>query len=182
VLLHSIKENIGYIVLMILSLALVRVLSDLGTVYYIISLFKIKIGSSIFPVAVFIMSVFTTLLMGNSFITFTFLTPLLLPIAGQLAGNTGLMMTIAGILEGGIAGEMLSPFSPTSVITSSIYKISSVRHIITQLPYVILALISATILGFLMVGSDISPWISYGAVLIFGLVVMFKKPIYKIMS
>ena len=167
---------------MILSLALVKVLSDLGTIYYIISLFKIKIGSSIFPLAAFIMSVLTTLLMGNSFITFIFLIPLLLPIAGQIGSNAGLMMTIAGILEGGIAGEMLSPFSPTSIIISSSYRISPVKHIIAQLPYVLLGLVSAAILGFLMAGTDISLWLSYCAILTFGLIVMFKKPIYKIMS
>ena len=120
--------------------------------------------------------------MGNSFVTFTLLTPLLLPIAGQLGGITELTMTIAGILEGGLAGEMISPFSPSSIITSSIYKISTARHIITQLPYVSMCLACAGILGFLMCATDIPIWISYCAILAFGLIVMIKRPTYKIMS
>ncbi|MEI6079362.1 MAG: Na+/H+ antiporter NhaC family protein [bacterium] len=178
----SLRSTINYTVLLVLSFALIKVLYDLGTVYYIISLFKVKIGSTIFPLTAFIMSVLTTLIMGNSFVTFTLLTPLLLPIAGQLGGITELTMTIAGILEGGLAGEMISPFSPSSIITSSIYKISTARHIITQLPYVSMCLACAGILGFLMCATDIPIWISYCAILAFGLIVMIKRPTYKIMS
>jgi tetracycline resistance efflux pump len=177
VLWKSFRDNLGYLVLLILSFALANVLSDLGTVYYVISLFEVSIGSSIFPLAAFIISLMTTIFMGNSLVTFSFLAPLLLPVAGHLGGSTELMMTVAGILEGGIAGEMLTPFSPTSIITSSIYKISPVKHLMAHLPYTAMALFCAAILGFLMAGTDIPNWVSYCSILAFGLVVMLKKPL-----
>jgi tetracycline resistance efflux pump len=175
---YSFRDNLRYIVLLVLTFALAKVLTDLGTVYYVISLFKVSIGSSIFPLAAFVISVITTIFMGNSLVTFSFLIPLLLPIAGQLGGAAGLMMTAAGILEGGIAGEMLTPFSPTSIIISSIYKISPVKHVIAQAPYTSMALACTAILGFLMAGTDMPIWVSYCAILAFGLIVMFKKPIH----
>lgn len=181
-IISSIKNNIGYVSLLVLSFTMINILSDLGTVYYVISLFKLNETTTLFPLFAFLISIITTLLMGNSIVTFLFITPILIPLGGLLGGLSGVIMALAGILEGGLAGEMLNPFSPTSIIVSNTYNVSPIKHVLSQAPFVLLALIYASTLGFFMTNNGIPIWISYISIFVLGIISMIKQLSYKRMS
>lgn len=182
VVLSSIKNNLGYVSLLVLSFTMVNILSDLGTVYYVVSLFKLNGTATLFPLFAFLISTITTLLMGNSIVTFLFITPVLIPLGGMLGGITGVIMVLAGILEGGLAGELLNPFSPTSIIVSNTYKVSPIKHVLNQAPFVLLGLLYASVLGFFMTNNGIPLWIGYISIFLLGIVSMIKQFSYKRMS
>ncbi|MEI6092597.1 MAG: Na+/H+ antiporter NhaC family protein [bacterium] len=181
-ILLSIKNNIKNITLLILSFAMVNILSDLGTVYYIVSIFKLNGSNALFPLFAFLISTITTLLMGNSMVTFMFITPVLIPVGGLLGGFTGIIMAVAGILEGGLAGEMMSPFSPTSIIVSNTYKTSPIKHVLHQAPYILVGIIATSIFGFFMTTTGIPLWINYLSIFLISIIGIIKRFPYKIMS
>ena len=170
-----IKSSGYFILTLMLTLSFGKILYDLGSAYYIISLFTVKIGTPYFPFICFIISTATAFMSGNSLISATVITPILLPIAAQIGGDNSVASAIAAVLEGCIAGELLSPYSPTAIIVSSIYQINPVKHSATLFPYIGIAVIASSLLGFLLSGTNTPAWLSYIALFIFFSLVMFKK-------
>lgn len=168
------KSVIYYVVLLLVSFSFGKLLSDMGSAYYIISLFKVKIGTPFFPFVCFIISTVTTFMSGNGLISSATIIPILLPIAGQIGGDAN---AVAAIIEGCIAGELLSPYSPTAIMVSSIFKINTVKHSSSMFPYIGTAVIASALLGFMLSGTNLPVWVAYIAILLFFFLVMFKKPL-----
>ena len=166
-----------FMLLLLLSFSFSRVLSDMGSAYYIISLFKVKIGTPFFPFVCFIISTATAFMCGNSLITSALIIPILLPIAGQIGGDASTANAIAAILEGCIAGELLSPYSPTAIMVSSVFKINPVKHASSMFPYIGLVIVASSFIGFMLSGTNFPIWLSYIAIVLFLLLTMFKRPV-----
>ncbi len=173
----SIKSISYFLLLLLLSLAFSKLLSDMGSAYYIISLFKVKIGTPFFPFVCFIISITTTFMSGNSFTTSALIIPILLPIAGQIGGDVSTANAMAAILEGCIAGELLCPYSPTAIMVSSMFKLNPVRHAGSAFPYIGLIIVASSFIGFMLSGTNFPTWASYIAIAVFLLLIMFKKPV-----
>jgi Na+/H+ antiporter NhaC len=166
-----------FMFLLLLSFSFSKVLSDMGSAYYIISLFKVKIGTPFFPFVCFIISTATAFMSGNSLIMSALIVPILLPIAGQIGGDISTANAIAAILEGCIAGELLSPYSPTAIMVSSVFKINPVKHASSMFPYIGLVIVASSFIGFMLSGTNFPIWLSYIAIGLFILLTMFKKTV-----
>ena len=139
----------------------------MGSAYYIISLLKVLMGTPFFPFVFFIISTVITFMSGNGLISAAVIIPI-------LGGDAS---AIAAIIEGSIAGELLSPYSPTAIMVCSIFKINTVKHSASIFPYVGTAVLASALLGFMLSGLDLPVWILYLVIFLFFLLVMFKKPI-----
>lgn len=171
------KDVTYYAVLLLLSFSFGKLLSDMGSAYYIISLFKVKIGTPFFPFVCFVISTATTFMSGNGLISSATIIPILLPIAGQIGGDLSSANAVAAIIEGCIAGELLSPYSPTAIMVCSIFKINTVKHASSMLPYIGATVIASALIGFMLSGTNLPVWVIYIIIFLFFLLVMFKKPV-----
>ena len=81
------------------------------------------------------------------------------------------------ILEGALIGELLCPYSPSSIISSALFGVNPSSHVLKQIKYVVLATSIAAILGFLSYGSGVAPTYCYVGILLLSLasVAIMKK-------
>jgi Na+/H+ antiporter NhaC len=173
----SLKQTFSYTVLILMSSLLAKILIDSGSAYYIIAIFKTSLNTIMLPLSVFIISTVLTLFIGNSITSMFILASIILPVTMQITAPEQALLTIAAIIEGGILGELLCPYSPSSIITASVGKTSSVKMVINQLPYSIIAFLSASILGFMMMATGAKSWLSYCIIILFTMLLMLKRSV-----
>ncbi len=58
-------------------------------------------------------------------------------------------------------GELVCPYSPSTIISSAIYRTNPSKHVFKQLPYLGIALLSASIAGFWAYGLGVPKVVSY---------------------
>jgi Na+/H+ antiporter NhaC len=177
VILASLKQTSIYAILILMSFSLAKILVDSGSAYYIISIFKTSLASKLMPLSVLIISTIVTIFIGGSITSMFILSSVLLPMTMQIASPEQAILTIAAIMEGGILGELLCPYSPSSIITASVARTSSVKLVINQVPYSAIAFLSAAILGFMIMATGAPTWLSYCIIMLFSTVLMLKRPI-----
>jgi len=167
------KNVTYYMLLLLVSFSFAKLLNDMGSAYYIISLFKVKAGTPFFPLVCFIISTLTTFMSGNGLIGFSIMIPILLPVAGQMGADA---VAVAAIIEGCIAGELLSPYSPTAIMVCSIFKINTVKHSSSMFPYIGSSIVISSLVGFMLFGRGLPIWGIYSIIFLVFLAIMFKKP------
>ncbi len=104
-------------------------------------------GSSISPSwlvpTVFVLAAAMAFATGTSWGSFG----LLLPIAGGIINSVDapelLLPALGAVLAGAVAGDHASPISDTTILSSTGAGCNVITHVVTQLPYVIIAMISA---------------------------------------
>lgn len=88
--------------------------------------------------------------------------------------------TIAGILSGAVAGDHVSPIPDTTVLSALATDCNLLKHVATQLPYVLWICLFSILIGTLPVGYDAYPnGVAYllGYILILGFVFGICRPI-----
>jgi len=77
---------------------------------------------------------------------------------------------IAAVFSGAVFGDHCSPFSDTTIVSAFACGITPQEHVITQLPYALLAATVALAVGFAGIGAGLSVWFSLllGALLLGG--------------
>lgn len=154
------KLSFKYLFYLVLSSVFILLMDQAGTSHYIISLFNTKIDPIFFPLICFFISLLNTISFGNSLYVIFCLPAILTPISEQLGLNNSISI-ISIIIEGAIAGELLCPYSPSSIIVSSIYQNNPVLNIIKQFKPLSLAIIFSSITGFLLINTNIPFWTYY---------------------
>jgi len=170
----ALKESIPFIVLIILASAFAQVLVDIGTPHCLMSLFKTD-TETMLPLASFLITSLIGIFMGSSIVTISVLSPLLIPIAGQTGSISDIIMTMAAIIEGGMVGELVSPYSPTSIMVSSVFRLNTSRHVAYQISYVGIAFILAAFIGFLLAATNVPLWLNYIVICLVSFALMFRK-------
>ena len=88
-----------------------------------------------------------------------------------------LLAVIGAVFSGSVFGDHCSPFSDTTIVSAVASGVSPYQHVVTQLPYAILALTLSIFMG-LFVGFLDLHWIfAY----IFGILLMSGIPLVLIM-
>jgi tetracycline resistance efflux pump len=169
------RNYLSYMVILALSFCLREILLDLGTGYYVLSLFNSRIDAMFFPVMAFLISSIISVCFGGGIASTAIILPVLLPLAKELSGTDGIMITTAAIIEGGIVGELLSPYSVSAIMVSSILRLSPVRHIENQSPYVLIPFATAFVSGFTLIGTRLPFYVSYLLILTLNFIIIFKK-------
>ncbi|GAA0588801.1 Na+/H+ antiporter NhaC family protein [Virgibacillus siamensis] len=109
-----------------------------------------SISPALLPFLFFSIAGIMALATGTSWGTFG----IMLPIAAEVASITDITMllpSLAAVLAGSVFGDHCTPISDTTILSSTGAGSNHIDHVLTQLPYAIIAAISAAV-GYLVIG------------------------------
>ena len=137
--------------ILILAWMLGALIETLGTGEYLGGLIE---DSSLSPSwlvpIVFLLAGAMAFATGTSWGSFGLLIPLVGGIINSLDAPELLLPAIGATLAGAVAGDHASPISDTTILSSTGAGCNVITHVTTQLPYVLIAVLSAT-LGYVAV-------------------------------
>ena len=102
------------------------------------------------PGIFFLVAAFLAFATGTSWGTFGILIPIAVAVIGG-ENYQGLVLSVAAILSGAVAGDHASPISDTTILASAGAQCHHIDHVSTQLPYVLI-LIACSFVGYLVDG------------------------------
>ncbi|RKQ29609.1 Na+/H+ antiporter NhaC family protein [Oceanobacillus halophilus] len=150
-LLEGIKTMLPAIYILLLAWMIGSIIGTLETGQYLAQLFSsMQVSAALLPLLFFIVSGFMALATGTSWGTFG----IMLPIAAEVAAITDIDMllpSLAAVLAGSVFGDHCTPISDTTILSSTGAGANHIDHVITQIPYAIIAAVVA-IVGYLIVG------------------------------
>ena len=112
------------------------------------------------PTLVFVLASLVAFSTGTSWGTMGLLVPLAIPTAiASGDGHSLLAATTGAVLAGAIFGDHCSPISDTTVLSSQSTGCEHISHVRTQIPYALLAGVTAILFGTLPAGLGVSPLI-----------------------
>jgi Na+/H+ antiporter NhaC len=150
------------------------------------------------PTIVFLLAAVLSFSTGTSFGTMGLLMPLALtltaPLVGTLPGDWAnpedvlrhplTLATIASVLSGAVFGDHCSPISDTTILSSQACGCDHIAHVLTQMPYALVAGTLSVVAGTLPLGWGVGwGWLlAVQAVLLVAAVLLFAKPAVEIPS
>ncbi len=174
---NTLKYSLKFMVYVVLAYSLEKVLRDTGAIHFMISFFITDIQSPLFFMLLFVSSIISSSIMGgfvaSSYLLLTSFTPLI----GLDLGSIDMSAVSICILEGALIGELLCPYSPSSIISSALFGVNPSSHVLKQIKYVMMATFIAAVLGFLLYGLGVAPTYCYVGILLLsiGSVAIMKK-------
>ncbi|GIO25137.1 Na+/H+ antiporter NhaC family protein [Oceanobacillus sp. J11TS1] len=159
IFIEGFKTMIPAINILLLAWMIGSIIGALETGSYLAGLVNnSSISVSLLPAILFIIAGLMALATGSSWGTFG----IMLPIAAEVMVNTDMELflpALAAVLAGAVFGDHCTPISDTTILSATGAGAHHIDHVITQLPYAILAAFVALI-GFLVVGITHSTWIA----------------------
>lgn len=152
------------VLILLFAWTIIAVISDMKTGEYLASFVTDTIAASYLPLILFLISGVMAFSTGTSWGTFG----LMLPIGADLIMAVEpelLLPTLAAVLAGAVFGDHCSPISDTTILSSTGAGSHHIDHVVTQLPYAILAAVVSAI-GYLVLGITASIWIGFFAALL----------------
>lgn len=138
------------LVILVLAWSLGSVFAQLQVATLITGLLSGNINMLWLPFVVFLVGALTSFSTGSSWGTMGILMPLALPVAIEFGGVLEteqllayVPMVIGAVFGGAVFGDNCSPFSDTTIVTSLATGCSPRSHVLTQLPYALLAALTA---------------------------------------
>jgi Na+/H+ antiporter NhaC len=166
--------------ILFLAWAIGGVTSDLGTAQVLVALFRSSMPPFLLPILLFLISSAVSFATGTSWGTMAIVLPNTVILAYTLGENfaggpMGLtILSIGAVLEGSIFGDHCSPVSDTTIFSSMSTGADHLDHVRTQMPYAILAMLVALLIGYLPAALGVHPAISLtaGAISIVGFLLL----------
>ncbi len=155
---NGIKAVLPAILILAMAYCINAVSKSLGAQQYIISVTESWITPVMLPIIAFITAALISFFTGTSFGAYAIVTPFIMPIAVNLSGgdiSTAVLLTIGGIVGGGVFGDHCSPVSDTTCLSSFGAGSDHIDHVSTQLPYALTAGGLACIV-FLIIGTFVT--------------------------
>ena len=145
----GIKKMAGILVIIICAWGVGGVCGDLGTSTFIVDSTIDIIPASLVPAMLFLIGSIISFATGTSWGTMA----ILLPLGIHMAYGFGVSeyITIAAVLSGSLFGDHCAPISDTTVMSSMAAGFNHIEHVKTQIPYALLAAVSAFI-AYLILG------------------------------
>lgn len=140
----GIGDMLPIALILILAFAIGNITKELGTGAYLAEISKQFVSPILIPLIIFIFSAVIAFSTGTSFGTFSLMMPIAISIG--VAMDSHLPLIIGAVVSGGIFGDHSSPLSDTTIIASLAAKCDHIEHVISQLPYALLAGFLASIL------------------------------------
>ncbi|WP_139822822.1 Na+/H+ antiporter NhaC family protein [Tuberibacillus sp. Marseille-P3662] len=174
----GIQSMLPAIYILITAWTINTIISELQTGQYLAGLVHdLNLPIGFLPALLFILSAFMAFSTGTSWGTFG----LMLPIAGQIAATidvTYMLPMLAAVLSGSVLGDHCSPISDTTILSSTGAGCNHIDHVLTQLPYAIVAGI-ISVIGYLVLGFTGSATIGFiVSIVLFIGVVWYLKGTY----
>ena len=176
---ESVKSGVSSmlqpVLLLILAWTFGSVISELGTGKWVASALGTHFPVHYLPAAIFVTGAAMSLVTGSSWGTMALLMPIAIPAYLDLAGNEiGLLpAAISAVFSGAVFGDHCSPFSDTTIVAAFACGVTPQEHVITQLPYALIAAGTALILGFMTIAHGLSPILAVVAGAVFLAVLTF---------
>lgn len=148
---EGIKSMLPAILILIFAWIIVDLIGQLETGKYLAEIVKnSNLNINFLPFVMFIIAGLIAFATGTSWGSFG----ILLPIAGEISAVTDLSIilpTMAAVLAGSVFGDHCSPISDTTILSSTGAGSNHIDHVMTQLPYALIAAGMAGI-GYLVIG------------------------------
>jgi Na+/H+ antiporter NhaC len=152
---HSVCSMMTAIAILYVAWMLGQVCGALETSTFL----TVQLGDSLPPLALplvlFLLSALVAFSTGTSWATMTILLPLVVGLSFRLGeeslvgGYLLMVMSIGAVLEGAIFGDHCSPISDTTVMSSIASASDHIDHVRTQMPYALLTMGTALVLGYM---------------------------------
>lgn len=167
--------------ILIFAWTIAAVTRDMGTGQYLASLSQAHIPAYLLPCLVFALSAFIAFSTGTSWGTFGIMLPLAAHAAG---GSEQFLPLLSAVLSGSVLGDHCSPISDTTILSSSGAGCHHMTHVMTQLPYALIAAALSAI-SYLVLGYTQSATLGFGAgfcafVVVAGVLISSRKRIQYI--
>ncbi|MCP5020572.1 MAG: hypothetical protein GY930_02250, partial [bacterium] len=163
------------IAILFLAWMLGAVCTDLGTSTYL----TVQLGDTLppltLPLALFLLSALVAFSTGSSWSTMTILLPLVVGLSFRLGeesvlgGELLMVMSIGAVLEGAIFGDHCSPISDTTVMSSIASASDHIDHVRTQMPYAMVTMGTALIIGYLpaaYLAGNAGSWLPFACLIV----------------
>ncbi|MGV2621639.1 Na+/H+ antiporter NhaC family protein [Halobacillus sp. ACCC02827] len=174
---EGLKAMLPAIYILVFAWMIGDVISQLQTGEFLANQFtEASIDIAYLPLIIFLLSGFMALSTGTSWGTFG----IMLPIAGEIAAVTDpsmILPALSAVLAGSVFGDHCSPISDTTILSSTGAGSNHIDHVMTQLPYALLAALGATV-GYLVLGFTGQVWIPL--VLAMAIVAVIAMVIHKV--
>ncbi|MGM8216795.1 Na+/H+ antiporter NhaC family protein [Bacillaceae bacterium W0354] len=177
VTIEGIKAMLPAIYILVLAWMIVAIIGDIGTDEFLAEFVKERnISISFLPFFIFIVAGLMAFATGTSWGTFG----MMLPIAGAITASidpTYFVPSLAAVLAGAVLGDHISPISDTTVLSSTGAGSHHIDHVMTQIPYALIAALAAGI-GYLLFGLTSSMLV--GLIVTIGMLVILVYGITRI--
>jgi len=158
--LTGMKHMVSASLLIILSKGLSQISGDLGTGIYITHIFSSFIGAGTLPAIITVIASLVTIATGISWSSMAILMPIAYDMALNKGGGELLAIMGGAVISGSILGGLLIPYSDTSVMASSAFKITTIYHVKTQFPQV-MTVFAVSLMAYLLIGFGVNLWAVY---------------------
>ena len=140
------KSMVPAILILTFAWTLKAMTDSLGAAEYVAGLvdaFSAKGGllMSLLPAFIFLIACFLSFATGTSWGTFGILIPIVVKVFQGNMGNELMIIAISACMAGAVCGDHCSPISDTTIMASAGAECDHIRHVSTQLPYAVTALI-----------------------------------------
>ncbi|SEI10352.1 Na+/H+ antiporter NhaC [Halobacillus karajensis] len=173
---HGVKAMLPAIYILIFAWMIGDIIGQLQTGEFLAQQFsQADFNMAYLPLIIFLLSGFMALSTGTSWGTFG----IMLPIAGEIAAVSDpalLLPALSAVLAGSVFGDHCSPISDTTILSSTGAGSNHIDHVMTQLPYALIAAIAASI-GYIILGLSGSVWLPLLLTLV--IVVVIALSIHK---
>ncbi|WAA11900.1 Na+/H+ antiporter NhaC family protein [Fervidibacillus halotolerans] len=160
------KSMLPAISILLFAWTIASLIGELQTGEYLAGIVEnSNLNIACLPVILFLVAGIMAFSTGTSWGSFG----ILLPIAGTIAAATNvelLLPSMAAVLAGSVFGDHCSPISDTTILSSTGASCHHIDHVITQLPYSLVAAI-ASMIGYVIIGFTGLIWIGLVSSLLF---------------
>ncbi|WAA09945.1 Na+/H+ antiporter NhaC family protein [Fervidibacillus albus] len=154
------------IFILLFAWTIASLIGELETGTYLASIVEnANLNVAWLPVILFIVAGIMAFSTGTSWGSFG----ILLPIAGTIAATTDvelLLPSMAAVLAGSVFGDHCSPISDTTILSATGASCNHIDHVITQLPYSLVAA-AASMIGYVFIGFTGITWLGIVTSLLF---------------
>jgi Na+/H+ antiporter NhaC len=165
--------------ILVMAWSIGAVATALGTGAYVTNIATGYVSPMMLPIVIFITSAFISLAIGTSWGTMSIMTPIVVPLAWNIGGNSSHVIAVAvgAMFSGAIFGDNCSPISDTTVLASTFAGSDHIDHVRTQMYYAGTVLIATAIMYTLYGITGVNPLIllPVGVVALIGLVYVFSE-------
>ena len=163
--LKGVQAMIPANMILVLAWAISGVCRDLlQTQVFISNIVQNDMGmlGNLLPAIIFIIASFLSFSTGTAWGTFGILIPIVVVVA-EAIDPTGaiIIVTLSAPLAGSVFGDHCSPISDTTILSSAGAGCVHIEHVSTQLPFALIAAISACI-GYIVAGFTLNVYLSLG--------------------
>ena len=151
-------------VILALAWSLADMVTELGTVYFVVELISANVAWWLIPSLIFLVCCVVSFAAG-SFGCMFIVMPMAIPIAFAVINGAGvprehefMLACIAAVLSGGIFGDHCSPVTDCTILSSLGSGCNNMDHVRTQMPYALTVAAVSVLCGLLPVALGLSVW------------------------